>query len=137
MKASADEVQQVQDVGPVVAQEVYEFFASEDHRQVIADLMQQGVRWDDVQRPRSENQPLAGLTFVITGTMDSLSREAAQEALQALGAKVSGSVSKKTSFLIAGAEAGSKLQKAESLGIKVLDEPALLAVLREKRAPER
>jgi len=121
----------------VVAQEVYEFFASEDHRQVIADLMQQGVRWDDVQRPRSENQPLAGLTFVITGTMDSLSREAAQEALQALGAKVSGSVSKKTSFLIAGAEAGSKLQKAESLGIKVLDEPALLAVLREKRAPER
>ena len=137
MKASADEVQQVQDVGPVVAQEVYEFFASEDHRQVIADLMQQGVRWDDVQRPRSENQPLAGLTFVITGTMDSLSREAAQEALQALGAKVSGSVSKKTSFLVAGAEAGSKLQKAESLGIKVLDEPALLAVLREKRAPER
>jgi DNA ligase (NAD+) len=150
MRASADEIQQVQDVGPVVAQEVYEFFASEDHKKVIADLMygKEGtgdgagaatpvVHWDDVERPHSENQPLAGLTFVITGTLDALSREAAQEALQALGAKVSGSVSKKTSFLIAGAEAGSKLQKAESLGVKVLDEAALLAVLREKRAPER
>jgi DNA ligase (NAD+) len=136
MDASADEVQKVQDVGPVVAQEVYEFFAAEDHKKVIEDL-QRLVHLDPFQRPRSENQPLAGLTFVITGTLDSLSREAAQEALQALGAKVSGSVSKKTSFLIAGAEAGSKLQKAESLGVKVLDEPALLAVLSEKRAPDR
>jgi DNA ligase (NAD+) len=134
--ASPDEFQQVPDVGPVVAQELYEFFASEDHKKVIDDLTKV-VHWDDFPRPRSENQPLTGLTFVITGTLDGMSREEAQEALQALGAKVSGSVSKKTSFLVAGAEAGSKLQKAESLGVKVLDEPALRAVLKEKRAPER
>jgi len=87
--------------------------------------------------PGGVKGPAPGQSQLAGEAEDSLSREAAQEALQALGAKVSGSVSKKTSFLIAGAEAGSKLQKAESLGIKVLDEPALLAVLREKRAPER
>ena len=135
MAATLDEIQQVQDVGPVVAQEVAAFFATADHRRVIAELRELGVRWPDVERPARAGQPLAGLTFVITGTLESMSREAAQEALLALGAKVSGSVSKKTSFVVAGAEAGSKLRKATEVGVRVLEEKAFLAVLESKAPP--
>ena len=81
--------------------------------------------------------PLDGLTFVITGTLSGLQREAAEDALRALGAKVSGSVSKKTSYLVVGADAGSKLAKAQSLGVAVLDEAALEQILQTKRPPER
>ena len=134
MAATADEIQKVQDVGPVVAQEVAAFFASSDHRRVIAELRELGVRWPDVARPTRAGQPLAGLTFVITGTLESQSREQAQEALLALGAKVSASVSKKTSYVVAGAEAGSKLRKATELNVRILAEQDFLALL-EKKAP--
>ncbi len=133
--ASADEVQKVQDIGPVVAAEVAAFFASADHRKVIEQLQERGVSWPDVEPQALAGQPLAGLTFVITGTLDSMSREEAQEALVALGAKVAGSVSKKTRFIVAGAEAGSKLKKAAELGIRVLDEKEFLAVLETRQAP--
>ena len=136
MAASADEVQQVQDIGPVVAVEVAAFFASADHRKVIEQLQERGVTWPDVAPQTLAGQPLAGLTFVITGTLDSMSREEAQEALAALGAKVSGSVSKKTRFVVAGAEAGSKLRKATELGVRVLEEKEFLSVLENQRAPE-
>jgi DNA ligase (NAD+) len=137
MEASAAEVQQVQDVGPVVAAEVAAFFASADHRRVLAELREQGLKWPPMERPGGAGQPLAGLTFVITGTLEAMTREQAEEALTALGAKVSGSVSRKTSFVVAGAEAGSKLRKATELGVRVLGEAELLEVLRQRQAPGR
>jgi DNA ligase (NAD+) len=133
LDASADDIQQVQDVGPVVAAHVAAFFASQDHRAVIARLREEGVRWPDVARPSVAGQPFAGMTFVITGTLDSMSREEAQEALIGLGAKVSGSVSKKTRYVVAGADPGSKLQKASDLGVEVLDETQFTELLRSVR----
>jgi DNA ligase (NAD+) len=129
LTASADEIQQVQDVGPVVAAHVAAFFASADHRKVIARLQEEGVTWPDVARPSVAGQPFAGMTFVITGTLESMSREEAQEALIALGAKVSGSVSRKTRYLVAGADPGSKLKKANELGVEVLDEAKFVELL--------
>jgi DNA ligase (NAD+) len=133
LDASVDEIQLVPDVGPVVAAHVAAFVASPDHRKVIARLRKEGVAWADVERPRVEGQPFAGMTFVITGTLESMSREAAQEALVALGAKVSGSVSKKTRYVVAGADPGSKLKKATELGVEVLDEAQFTALLAEKK----
>jgi DNA ligase (NAD+) len=133
LDASIDEIQQVQDVGPIVAAHVAAFLASPDHRKVIARLQEEGVAWADVTRPSVEGQPFAGMTFVITGTLDSMSREEAQQALIALGAKVSGSVSKKTRYLVAGADPGSKLKKATELGVEVLDEAQLSALLAKKK----
>ena len=133
LTASTDEIQQVQDVGPIVAAHVATFFASKDHQQVVKRLRAEGVKWPDVARPSVDGQPFAGMTFVITGTLDSMSREAAQEALIALGAKVSGSVSKKTRYVVAGAEPGSKLKKANDLGIEVLDEAKFTELLKSVR----
>src|ERR1700761_5025209 len=133
MDATEDQVQQVQDIGPVVAAQVAAFFSSKDHRKVIERLQREGVAWADVVRPSVEGQPFAGMTFVITGTLDSMSREAAQEALIALGAKVSGSVSKKTRYVVAGAEPGSKLKKATELGVEVLDEGQFIELLKPYR----
>ena len=135
--ASEADIQHVPDVGPVVAKHVAAFFASKEHRQVISRLVEQGVHWPALEKPRVEDQPLLGLSFVLTGTLESMSREAAQEQLVALGAKVTGSVSKKTSFVIAGSEAGSKLKKAEDLGVPVLGDEDLAEILRTRRAPER
>ncbi len=131
LSASADEIQQVQDVGPVVAAEVAAFVSSPDHRKVIHELQKQGVHWPDVAKV--EGLPFAGMTFVVTGTLESMSREEAQGALIALGAKVSGSVSKKTRYVVVGAEAGSKLKKATELGIQTLDEAQFTALLAEAR----
>ena len=131
MKASQEEIQQVEDVGPVVAAHVATFFASKDHISVIKALRKEGLKWPEVARaPAGASAPLAGRTFVLTGTLESMTREEAEEALTACGAKVSGSVSKKTSFVVAGAEAGSKLARARELGIPVLDEQQLRALLR-------
>jgi DNA ligase (NAD+) len=130
MGADATAIQQVPDVGPVVAAHVAAFFSSEDHRRVIRDLREKGVTWPEMPAAAAaSSQPLAGRTFVITGTLSRLTREAAQEALVARGAKVSASVSKKTSFVVAGSEPGSKLAKAEALGVPVLDEQQLLELL--------
>jgi len=131
LDASADEIQRVQDVGPIVAGEVAAFLASPDHRKVIHELQKNGVHWPDVEK--LEGLPFAGMTFVITGTLASMSREEAQEALIALGAKVAGSVSKKTRYVIVGAEAGSKAKKAEELGIEMLDESQFLDLIKKGR----
>ena len=134
MAADAGTIQQVPDVGPVVAAHVAAFFASEEHRRVINSLREKGVTWPDMESGASgATAALAGRTFVITGTLTSMTREAAQEALLARGAKVSASVSKKTAFLVAGSEAGSKLNKARELGVTVLDEPQFVELL--GRAP--
>ncbi|MGH8284629.1 MAG: BRCT domain-containing protein, partial [Steroidobacteraceae bacterium] len=137
MAADAATVEQVPDVGPVVAAHVAAFFGSPDHRRVIEALRAAGVRWPEVKRAPGGALPLSGLTFVITGTLSSLTREQAQERLIALGAKVSGSVSRKTSYLVAGADAGSKLAKAQELGVRTLDESQLLEVLNSRSPPRQ
>jgi DNA ligase (NAD+) len=93
------------------------------------------VTWPAPSGEPAGEQPLNGLSFVLTGTLESMSREEAEESLRALGAKTAGSVSRKTSYVVAGSDAGSKLRKATELGVPVLDERALLAILKEKRAP--
>jgi DNA ligase (NAD+) len=135
MSASAAQIEETPDVGPVVSQEVYGFFQSELARELIAQLRARGVHWPDISVTTAASAPLAGLTFVITGTLAGLQREQAEDALRELGAKVSGSVSRKTSFLVAGADAGSKLAKAQSLGVPVLDEAALQQILTTRQAP--
>jgi DNA ligase (NAD+) len=129
MGAEQPAIQQVMDIGPVVAAHVAAFFASEDHRNVINALRDKGVTWPDMPARPTETAALAGRTFVITGTLSGMTREEAQEALIARGAKVSGSVSKRTSFVIAGSEAGSKLSKARELGVAVLSEEQFVALL--------
>ncbi len=132
MAADEAQIQQVEDVGPVVAAEVAAFFASKDHRNVIKVLRDKGVRWPDMPKAPGEaaTGTLAGKTFVLTGTLATMTREEAAEALAARGAKVAGSVSKKTSYVVAGSEAGSKLARARELGVRVLDEDELRALLR-------
>src|SRR5690606_31032540 len=129
MNASQEELESVPDVGPVVAQHIAGFFSETHNRNVIKQLLKAGIQWPSVDKPKQ--QPLAGKTFVITGTLDSMSRDEAKERLQSLGAKVSGSVSRKTNYIIAGSEPGSKLDKASKLGIEILDENAFLELIRE------
>jgi DNA ligase (NAD+) len=136
LKADAARIQQVPDVGPIVAALVAAFVSSPQHRDVIERLQKLGVTWPDVEPlpTVASDDTLVGQTFVVTGTLESMSRDEAQEALIALGAKVSKSVSKKTSYVVAGSEPGSKLQKAEDLGVPVLDEKGFLELLESKRA---
>jgi DNA ligase (NAD+) len=129
MSADAATLEQVPDVGPIVAAHVAAFFASVEHRRVIESLQEQGVHWPELPRGAPATDPLAGKTFVLTGTLATLTREEAHEALLARGAKVSASVSKKTSYVVAGVEAGSKLTKARELNVAVLDEAGLLKLL--------
>jgi DNA ligase (NAD+) len=135
LAADAARIQQVPDVGPIVAALVAAFVSSPQHRDVIERLQKLGVTWPDVEPlpTVASEDTLVGQTFVVTGTLESMSRDEAQEALIALGAKVSKSVSKKTSYVVAGAEPGSKLQKAEELGVPVLDEKGFLALLESKK----
>jgi DNA ligase (NAD+) len=135
MNASAERIEETPDVGPVVSAEVAKFFADHQARDVIQRLRQAGVRWKDLDVQRAAALPLAGLTFVVTGTLAGRQREQAEDALRELGAKVSGSVSKKTSYLVVGADAGSKLAKAQVLGVPQLDEAALDRILETKRPP--
>ena len=132
MAASVDQLLQVRDVGPVVAHSLRTFFDQPHNREVVEQLRACGVHWAEGPPTPGANLPLAGKTYVLTGTLPTLSREQAKEMLEAAGAKVAGSVSKKTHGVIAGAEAGSKLEKALELGIPVLDEAGLLALV----APE-
>jgi DNA ligase (NAD+) len=128
----ADEaaIQEVPDVGPVVATHVHTFFQQPHNREVIQELRDRGVHWPAIQRKAAAAEgPLAGKTFVLTGTLDSMSRDQAGDRITALGGKVTGSVSKKTTYVVAGAEAGSKLQKAQDLGVEILDEAAFLKLL--------
>ena len=129
MAADAATIQEVPDVGPVVAASVAMFLASSAHRKVIASLRAHGVHWANIERTPAAAAPLAGMTFVVTGTLASMSREEAQERLRSLGAKVSSSVSAKTTYLVHGADPGSKLAKATGLGVALLDEEAFLELL--------
>jgi DNA ligase (NAD+) len=129
--ATEAEIQEVADIGPVVAAHVHNFFQQPHNREVIAALRRHGVQWPKQQRKAAAaDGALTGKTFVITGTLDSMSRDQASDRIAALGGKVSGSVSKKTSYVVAGAEPGSKLRKAQELGVEVLDEAAFLELLR-------
>lgn len=121
----------VPDVGPVVAQSIVAFFAESHNRDVVQQLRELGVQWDEHEGASTQVLPLTGKTFVLTGTLASLSRDEAKSRLEALGAKVAGSVSKKTDCVVAGTEAGSKLDKARELNVPVWDEAALLQRLSE------
>ncbi|KWZ42718.1 DNA ligase (NAD(+)) LigA [Burkholderia savannae] len=131
MDASIDVLLEVNDVGPVVAESIHQFFAEEHNRTVIEQLRAPGkVTWPEgPPAPRAPQGVLAGKTVVLTGTLPTLTRDAAKELLEAAGAKVAGSVSKKTDYVVAGADAGSKLAKAEELGIPVLDEEGMHKLL--------
>jgi DNA ligase (NAD+) len=134
--ATADEatLMAIPDIGPVVASRIAAFFREPHNREVIGSLRTHGVEWPEQEPERETVGALAGQTVVLTGTLNAMGRDEATRKLEALGAKVSGSVSKKTSFVVAGAEAGSKLDKAQALGVRVLDEPAFIALLREHGA---
>lgn len=128
--ATEETIQEVPDVGPVVAAHVWHFFQQAQNRAVIDELRKRGVNWPaQARRATATEGALSGKTFVLTGTLDSMSRDQASDRITALGGKVSGSVSKKTTYVVAGAEAGSKLQKAQELGVEVLDEQGLLELL--------
>ncbi len=127
MDADQDCLQQVPDVGPVVARSIAGFFQETHNREVVAKLLAAGIRWADVPVPAAG--PLVGKTVVLTGTLPTLTRERAAARIEAAGGKIAGSVSKKTSYVVAGADPGSKYDKARELGIPVLDEEGLLHLL--------
>lgn len=129
MAASEEQLLQVADVGPVVAHSITTFFAQPHNREVVQQLRAAGVHWPEGEPAASTALPLAGQTYVLTGTLPTLSRDQAKAMLEAAGAKVAGSVSKKTHCVVAGAEAGSKLDKARELGVRVIDEAGLLELL--------
>jgi DNA ligase (NAD+) len=130
MVATQAELLEVDDVGPTVAQSIRTFFDQEHNREVVEQLRACGVHWTEGEASERAPQPLAGKTFVITGTLPTLSRDEAKDKVEAAGGKVAGSVSKKTDYVVAGTEAGSKLAKALELGVAVIDEEALLALLK-------
>lgn len=129
--ASAEDLEAVDEVGPKVSASIREFFANERNQALVERLRELGLKMTAEKKQRSSE--LAGMTFVLTGTLPTLSREEAKARIEAAGGKVSGSVSKKTSYVVAGEEAGSKLAKAQELGVSVIDEAALLGML-EPRA---
>ena len=129
MDASVEALSEVSDVGPVVAQSIHTFFEQPHNREVVEQLRACGLTWEEGEPAERAPQPLAGKTFVLTGTFPTLSRDQAKDLLEAAGAKVAGSVSKKTDYVVAGTEAGSKLEKAQTLGVAVIDEAAMLAML--------
>ncbi|MFA7400241.1 MAG: helix-hairpin-helix domain-containing protein, partial [Sideroxydans sp.] len=131
IQADAERLLNVPDVGPVVARSLVEFFSEPHNIEVVQQLRALGVQWEENEGTGTQVLPLTGKTYVLTGTLASLSRDEAKSRLEALGAKVAGSVSKKTDCLVVGTEAGSKLDKAYELNVPVWDEAALLANLNE------
>jgi DNA ligase (NAD+) len=129
MAADEEAMMQVPDVGPVVAQSIAQFFAERHNREVVEQLRAAGVSWEETAPQRMQQGLLAGKTFVLTGTLPNMARDEAKERIEAAGGKVAGSVSKKTDYVVAGSDAGSKLIKAQELGITILDEEALLKLL--------
>ena len=129
LEASIEELLDVEDIGPVVAQSIRTFFDQDHNREVVQALRAAGVRWPEHEAAERVPKTLAGKTFVLTGTLPTLTREEATDLLEAAGAKVAGSVSRKTDYVVAGDEAGSKLEKARALGVAVLDEAGLRALV--------
>jgi DNA ligase (NAD+) len=130
MNAPEEALLEVADVGPVVAKSVRAFFEQAHHQEIVAQLRACGVYWEEGPPAERLPQPLTGKTVVLTGTLPTLSRDDAKALLEAAGAKVAGSVSQKTSYVVAGAEAGSKLEKALALGVPVLDEAGLMDLIK-------
>jgi DNA ligase (NAD+) len=136
--ASLEELQQVREVGPIMASSVRTWFDSEENRALIEHLRRAGVKLAEEKKAPAEGpRPLEGKTFVLTGTLDAMSRDEAAARIERLGGKVTGSVSKKTSYVVVGAEPGSKLEKARALGVPTLDEPAFLALIMFKKNDDR
>jgi len=131
--ANVESLQDVSDVGEIVAKHVNFFFREEHNKTVVEDLIKAGVNWPDIETKPESEQPLAGLTYVLTGTLTQMGRSEAKAKLQTLGAKVSGSISAKTHALVAGDKAGSKLTKAQDLGIEVLTEQDLVDLFVEHK----
>jgi len=129
MAASLEDLMQVPDIGPVMAKNIIDFFQSTENKDIIAKILAAGVNWPVIENQAIDKLPLAGQTWVLTGTLQQLTRSEAKALLESLGAKVAGSVSKKTSVVVAGAEAGSKLVTAQELGIKVMDEAEFILVM--------
>ena len=129
MDASTEQLLEVADVGPIVAQSIRLFFDQPHNREVVAQLRACGVVWEEGAPAPTTPKPLSGKTFVITGTLPGMGRDEARDRIEAAGGKVAGSVSRKTNFVVAGAEAGSKLDKALELGVPVLDEAGLKEML--------
>ena len=128
--ATEEQLIEVQDIGVIVAKHITTFFGEEQNQAVVKDLLEQGIHWPEISAPEQGVElPLEGKTVVLTGTLSQLGRSEAKEALQALGAKVTGSVSKKTDILFAGENAGSKLAKAQDLGIEIKTEQDLLDLM--------
>jgi DNA ligase (NAD+) len=133
--AKDDDLTSVRDVGPIVAQSIAQFFGEPHNLEVVRQLRDAGVHWAESAGVQQSAGILTGRTLVLTGTLPTLTREQAKEKIEAAGGKVAGSVSKKTDYVVAGAEAGSKLAKAQELGVPVLDEAGLLALLEPDDAP--
>jgi DNA ligase (NAD+) len=127
MKASLEDLEAVNEVGPRVALAIQEFFAIEKNRELVENLRSAGLTFTAEKKRKSSR--LEGLTFVLTGTMPDLTREDAKARIEAAGGRVSGSVSKKTNYVVAGEEAGAKLDKARQLKVPVLEQAQLLAML--------
>ena len=128
LSTTEEELQTIQDIGPVVAKHIITFFAEKHNRTVIDKLLHAGIHWEKTQKS-AKSQPLLGKTFVLTGTLAIMTRDEAKEKLENYGAKVSGSVSSKTSYVVVGEDAGSKLAKAKELGVDILDEKQFIAFL--------
>ena len=131
MQATVDDYLAVNDIGPVVAESLFTFFSNTHNQQIVKDLILKGLSWDDIKIKQKSEQKLLDLTFVITGTLETLSRDDAKSLIEDFGGKVSGSVSKKTSFLLAGDSPGSKYQKAEELGVKIINEKDLTRMIND------
>jgi DNA ligase (NAD+) len=132
MDAGIEALQEAPDVGPVVAESIVGFMRERHNREVIEQLRAAGVHWKEGAPPKAATSgPFMGKIIVLTGTLGAMSRDEAKERIEALGGKVSGSVSKKTDYVVAGEEAGSKLDKARELGVAVLDEARFLKLLGE------
>ncbi len=129
VKADFEQLIEVDDVGPIVAKHILNFFGEEHNQKIIDGLIHNGIYWPEVVIKSNDELPLAGQTFVVTGTLEVMGRDEAKHYLQTLGAKVAGSVSAKTHCLVAGEKAGSKLKKAQDLNVEVLNEEAFLALL--------
>jgi DNA ligase (NAD+) len=136
LAAGEQEIQAVRDVGPVIAAHVHAFFAEPRNREVIDALRRGGVTWPDVTRAPARRGELSGETVVITGTLANRTRDEARDAARAAGATVTDSVSKKTTLLVVGAEAGSKLRKAQELGIRIVDESEFEKLLSGASGPQ-
>lgn len=131
MTADEDKLLAVPDVGPIVAENLITFFKQAHNLEVVEQLIKVGINWPKIKKKSVDEQPLAGKTFVVTGTLETMGRNDAKTVLQELGAKVSGSVSKKTDYVVVGENPGSKATKAEELGVTILDEKAFIELLKQ------